>query len=139
MFDFFQDNESLLWALGIFSVICFLATLALVPWLVVRLPKNYFAKPRREGLVPRKLPAGMRILLLLVKNLLGVLIVALGVVMLVIPGQGLLTIVIGLILIDFPGKYRLERYLIQRRPVLKSVNWLRKRGGKEPLQFKDGN
>lgn len=137
LLDFIQDNEFLLWALGIFSVVTFLATLAFIPWLAVRLPKDYFAKPRRDGLVMRNLPAGMRILLLLLKNLLGVLIVVLGIVMLVIPGQGVLTIVIGLVLIDFPGKYRLQRNLIQHRPVLNSVNWLRQRSGREPLQFKD--
>ncbi len=119
------------------SAVSFLATLAVIPWLVVRLPADYFAKPTRYPLITRKLPGGMHYVVLLLKNLFGVLIVALGVVMLVIPGQGLLTIVIGLILLDFPGKYRLQRNLIQRKPVLKSVNWLRERGEQAPLMFGD--
>jgi hypothetical protein len=62
-----------------------------------------------------------------------VLVVA-GLVMLVVPGQGLLTIVVGLMLLDFPGKYRLERWLATRPKVWQSINWLRRRAGYEELQ-----
>ena len=44
--------------------------------------------------------------------------------MLVAPGQGLLTMVVGLLLVDFPGKYRLERWLVTRQQVWRSINWL---------------
>jgi hypothetical protein len=37
-------------------------------------------------------------------------------------------------LLDFPGKYRLERWLATRRAVWRSINWLRRRAGREPLQ-----
>ena len=47
--------------------------------------------------------------------------------------QGLLTILIGIMLTDFPGKYKLERWLVRKRPVLTSINWLRQRAGKSPL------
>lgn len=121
--------------LGIISVLGFFGTLALIPWIVLRLPADYFAKPRRDSLISHRLPTWLRLLLLTVKNLLGVVVVLLGIVMLVIPGQGLLTILIGLTLIDFPGKYALQRKLIQRKPVLRSVNWLRERKQKPPLRF----
>jgi hypothetical protein len=134
--DFIQSNETLLLGLGIFSVLSFFGTLAFIPWLVTRLPADYFAKPRRDSMVSHRYPIGIRVLLLTLKNLLGVIVVLLGVIMLVIPGQGLLTILIGLILIDFPGKYRLQRSLIQRKPVLRSVNWLRQHRGKPPLSFR---
>lgn len=130
-----QENESLLWILGAFSVVSFIATLAIVPWIIIRLPKDYFAKPSRYSLISRKFPAAVRPVLQILKNCVGLLIVALGIIMLVIPGQGLLTILIGLILIDFPGKYRLQRNLIQRKPVARSVNWMRKKGGEAPLEF----
>jgi len=67
------------------------------------------------------------------KNLLGVLLVIAGLAMLVMPGQGLLTIVAGVLLIDFPGKYCLERWLVTRKTVWRSINWLRKRAGRKPL------
>ena len=121
--------------LGLFSVVCFFVTLAIIPWLVVKIPHDYFVEKRRTALLSGKLPFGIRILVLVLKNCLGLVIVALGIIMLIIPGQGVLTIVIGLILIDFPGKYHLERRLMQRKPVLKSVNWLRVRRQKPPLDF----
>lgn len=121
--------------LGLFSLLCFFVTLAIIPWLVVKMPLDYFAERKRTAPVSGKLPFGMRIVVLVLKNCLGLVIIALGIIMLVIPGQGVLTIVIGLILIDFPGKYRLERSLMQRKRVLKTVNWLRARGQKPPLKF----
>jgi len=135
--ELIQEHESLLLALGILSLVCFIATLAIIPWIVVRLPVDYFAKSPRNPIISHSYPQLLRLILLLVKNLFGVIIVLLGIIMLVIPGQGLLTIMIGLILIDFPGKYVLERALIRRKPILRTVNWLRERGDKKPLEFHD--
>ena len=59
----------------------------------------------------------------------------LGIMLLVLPGQGILTIIVGIILVDFPMKYRLERWLVSRKKVLKSMNWLRKRANKKPLKL----
>jgi hypothetical protein len=58
-----------------------------------------------------------------------------GVAMLVLPGQGVLTIITGLLLLDFPGKYRFERWLVRRGPVLRGVNWLRDRAGRQALRL----
>ncbi|MEX0964235.1 MAG: hypothetical protein WDZ52_09385 [Pseudohongiellaceae bacterium] len=55
--------------------------------------------------------------------------------MLILPGQGLLTILIGVVLVDFPRKYKFQRWLISLGPVLKSANWLRRKGGREPLEI----
>ena len=53
--------------------------------------------------------------------------------MLVLPGQGILTIIIGIMFINFPGKYRLERWVVLRGPVLTIINRLRHRAGHAPL------
>lgn len=113
----------------------FVGTLLLVPWLVLRVPADYFSAGRRPGLPWAEQHPLLRALLLLGKNLLGLLILLMGIAMLVLPGQGLLTMLIGLLLLDFPGKFRLERWLVQRRPVLRSINWLRQRRGHAPLQL----
>ena len=68
------------------------------------------------------------------KNLLGALLVVLGLVMLVTPGQGLLTLLAGLLLMNFPGKYRLECWVVLRPGVLRALNWLRGRGGQPPFE-----
>ena len=47
----------------------------------------------------------------------------------------LLTILLGLTLVDFPGKRVLELALIRRDHVHRSLDWLRRRFGHEPLQI----
>ena len=71
------------------------------------------------------------------KNLLGFLLVALGIVLSLpgVPGQGLLTILIGAMLVNFPGKRACERWLLQRRGVLTTINKLRVKAGRAPLQL----
>ena len=53
--------------------------------------------------------------------------------MLLLPGQGVLTMLLGFIMVDLPGKYRFERWLVARPLVLRSINMLRRRAGREPL------
>jgi len=72
-------------------------------------------------------------MLLIGKNALGYILVVAGIIMLVLPGQGIFTILIGIMLLNFPGKYQLERWLATRGPVLRSINWLRQRAGRAPL------
>ncbi len=133
--ELLQVSESTLWLLGIISLITFVGTLIVVPWLIVRIPTDYFASRKREVAAWSHRHPAVRWLLLIAKNLFGGILVIMGIVMLVLPGQGLLTILIGLVLLNFPGKYRFERWLVLRRPILRSVNWLRRRSDREPLRF----
>ena len=55
--------------------------------------------------------------------------------MLVLPGQGIFTIMIGLMLSNYPGKYAIERKFIAIPSVLKSINWLRKKSEKPPIEI----
>jgi hypothetical protein len=55
--------------------------------------------------------------------------------MLFTPGRGFLTLPAGLLLMNFPGKCRLERWLVQRPGMLRSLNWLRTRRGKPPFRL----
>jgi hypothetical protein len=73
--------------------------------------------------------------LLLGKNLLALTLIAGGIAMLLLPGQGLLTILIGVMLLDFPGKYPLERRIVQQPKVLQTINWLRAKGNRPPLHI----
>ena len=75
----------------------------------------------------------LHILILAIKNLVGALLIFSGILMLVLPGQGLLTIIIGLILKEFPGKYSIERWLVNRHSVLLAINWIRVKAGKPEL------
>ena len=55
--------------------------------------------------------------------------------MLVLPGQGIFTIMIGLMLSNYPGKHAIERKFIGIPNVLKSINWLRKKSDKPPIEI----
>jgi hypothetical protein len=117
--------------------VAFVVTLAIVPWLIARLPADYFKNEQRSSALAEKLHPALLIPAILLKNCLGLVVLISGIIMLLIPGQGLLTMLIGILLMDFPGKFRFERWLIQRRAVLRSINWLRRRKGKAPLLFDD--
>jgi hypothetical protein len=67
------------------------------------------------------------------KNVLALVLIILGVAMLVLPGQGILAILLGVMLGDFPGKLKLQRWLLARPKVMKSLNWLRRKFSKPPL------
>jgi hypothetical protein len=129
------SNEPLLWTLGVISLVTFCASLLIIPWLVVRIPVDYFAEKKRHFVSFRDHHPVLRIILLVLKNLAGVVFIILGVGMLVLPGQGLLTILLGIIFLNFPGKYRLERWFIRLRHVHRAVDWLRRRSGRKPLIF----
>ena len=133
MIEWLQNNETALLWLATTTIITFMATLIVVPILVVRIPPDYFSRRKRH----RKLWANhhplVRAILLIGKNALGYIFVVAGIIMLVLPGQGIFTILIGIMLLNFPGKYQLERWLATRGPVLRSINWLRQRAGRAPL------
>ncbi len=77
----------------------------------------------------------LRAAFLLIKNAVGTMLLAAGIAMLVLPGQGILTILAALALLNFPGKRTLEMWILHRPSILRTVNWLRRRAHQEPLEF----
>lgn len=120
-------------ALAVLFVLVFTGSVLFVPWAVVQIPADYFKSSTRRTPLWCHYPAWLRLLLMLAKNLLGLLLLLIGVALLFLPGQGLLTIVIGLLMLDVPGKFRFERWLISHKLVLQPVNWLRTRRNKPVL------
>jgi hypothetical protein len=118
-----------------FFAISILASIVAVPWVIVRLPSDYFCKARPPQPPFAGLPAAIRTPLLVAKNLLGLAVATIGVIFLFMPGQGLIIILIGVLLLDFPRKKRLERWLISRGPILKIANRVRQHWRREPLQM----
>lgn len=138
MITWLQSNETIVWWLLVSSAITFVASLILVPMMVVRIPSDYFSHEKRHPKRPEKYPPVIRVMVLVAKNILGIVLVLAGILMLVLPGQGLFTIFVGIMMMNFPGKYKLERWVIKRGPVIKSINWLRHRAGQSPLKVHDG-
>nr|ALS88918.1 sodium:dicarboxylate symporter family [uncultured bacterium] len=115
-------------------VVTFAVNLAIVSFILVKLPASYFQESHsREFWTER--PPIVRLFAIIGKNLLGVVLVALGVVLSLpgVPGQGLLTILLGIMLLDFPGKRRFELKLVSRPRILNAINNLRHRFGKPAL------
>jgi len=133
MIELLERYEAVIWWMTGLSVITFVATLIGVPWMIVRIPADYFSHNRRDKKLWADRHPVIRAVLLTLKNLLGYLLIVVGAVMLAIPGQGMLTMLIGVIFLDLPGKYKLERWAVMRPAVLRSINWLRKRAGKDTL------
>lgn len=119
----------------VFSVVMFVASAVAVPWFFCRIPADYYVDRERQSLpfVPPGSP--WRPLLVLLKNAVGLVLIVLGVLMLVLPGQGLLTIAVGLLLVNFPGKRRFQRWLVSRRPLAAAINALRRRAHRPPLEL----
>ena len=125
--DISLDWQQLLLAATALSMLAFIATVIGVPWVVTRLPHDYFSSTQRS---PWRESADESLLakcLGILKNLVGAVLALLGLIMLVTPGQGLLTLLSGLLLMNFPGKYQLERWLVLRPGILRGLNWLRRR------------
>ncbi|MEM8563584.1 MAG: PGPGW domain-containing protein [Pseudomonadota bacterium] len=104
-----------------------------VPWVIARLPKDYFNRDHRKVWRQGANEPWYALALTVIKNAVGALLVLLGLIMLVTPGQGILTLLVGLLLMNFPGKYQLERWLIKRPGVIKGLDWLRTRSGQPPF------
>jgi hypothetical protein len=128
--NWIQDNEWLLALLGGIGLLMFLGSLVVVPVIVALMPPDYFTRPP-SGLPRRPLRQLGHVL----KNLLGAVLVAAGLLMLVLPGQGILTLAIGISLIDFPGKQRLQLRLVRLRGVRLSIQWIRHKARRAPLQL----
>lgn len=115
-------------------VVTFTISLAIVSFIVVRIPPDYFHKDHPRDLFAERPPV-VRFLGVLAKNILGVVLVVLGILMSIpgVPGQGILTILLGIMLLDFPGKRALEYKIVARPQVLRTINKLRDRFGKPSL------
>jgi hypothetical protein len=131
--EWVHAHHHFLWGLSGVSILASLAGVILVPWLVGKIPADYFTTDQYKRDMWAHHHPVVRGILLFAKNLLGLLLILAGIAMLVLPGQGLLTILIGILLLNFPGKHHLVLWFVSRRPVLQGINWMRRRRGRDPL------
>lgn len=124
----------MLWWSAASSVVLFLASLVLIFWVIVRLPADYFARRIKRRNTFRERHPILMSMVTVVRNLVAVLLICIGVLLLVLPGQGLLTIFMGMLIASFPGRRRLINSLVARPSILRNLNRVRRRAGREPLQ-----
>ena len=135
MLDWIGSHETLTWWLFVASAVMFVAGLILMPILIARMPPDHFVRPGPPAESFRGRHPVFRLAVLFVRNVLGVMLLLAGFAMLVLPGQGILTILIGISITSFPGKRALERKVIGMPAVLKTINRLRARRGRPPLEL----
>ena len=101
---------------------------------MVKIPANYFSSHYVQDFLPGS-PWIVRWGAVIAKNIFGVFLIALGIILSLpgVPGQGILTILLGLIMLDIPGKRPLEAWIIKRPSVLSAVNKFRAKYNKPPL------
>jgi len=128
---FLQNNQIFIYISG-FSTILFLSSLLGLSWLISMIPYNYFVDEKRVSFIKMKNPL-MWLLIMILKNAIGLALILCGILMLILPGQGVLTIITGLIFLDYPGKFRFERLLVKNKLILNSMNWIRRKLDKPDL------
>ena len=126
----------LLALLGGLSVLTFVGSLIAVPWLIGRLRADYFLTHWQVVQARHRRHPALALTVFLARNALGLLLVAAGLAMLFLPGQGLLTVLIGVCVMDFPGKRGLLQRLVRGPKVQGALNWIRRKRGKEPFVFR---
>jgi multisubunit Na+/H+ antiporter MnhG subunit len=108
---------------GVGSAVLSVVGVMMVPWVVVRLPADYFVR------LPTKHGAHVRA----ARAVAGIGLVLLGVALLFLPGQGVLTILLGLALLSDPRRVGLR--LLARPALRRTVETLRTRRGVPPLEL----
>lgn len=128
-------HETLLGYLGLLSLPTFFFTLILVPVLVIRMPADYFMYDKKDLKQFRRQHPVVRVMTQILKNVFGGIFICAGLAMLVLPGQGVITILIGITLISFPKKRALECWIIRQKAVVRTINWMRARADKSPVEL----
>lgn len=116
------------------AVAAALVSLFVVGVVLVRLPADYFLDGDRISWLSQR-PRPLRLLLIAGKNLLGIVLVLMGILLSLpgVPGQGILTVLLGVMLLDIPGRRRLERRIVSQKRILLTINRIRLRYGRPPL------
>jgi hypothetical protein len=127
--EWLRGHDILLAWLGGLGFLMFVASLLAVPVIIALMPEDYFVRISHAPI--RRRP--FRQVLHVLKNILGGFLVLVGLVLLLLPGQGILTMVIGLSLLDFPGKQSLQIRLVQVPRIRDSIQWLRAKVHHRPL------
>ena len=133
LIEIFNIYKDLILWFGSISLFVFLFSLLSIKWLVSLIPEDYFINKKDSKIKTNNILIWYTVLIF--KNLIGYSLILGGIMMLVLPGQGLFTIIIGLMMSNYPGKYSIEKKFIAIPTILKSINWLRRKSNKPPIRI----
>jgi len=131
-----ENLTDIFFILGITSFAVLIISALSIGYFIKQIPYDYFLNDKRGIPDYKNKNPVFWIITLALKNIIGYCLIMGGILMLVLPGQGLLTIFVGLMLSDYPGKFKLERRIIKTRLILKTINWYRIKSNIPPIIFK---
>ena len=132
--SWFSNHPGVLIGLGISSILIFILSILGISWFIAQIPEDYFLSTKRKPSKWQEQKPILRLAVIFGKNIIGFSLIIGGLLMLVLPGQGLLTIVTGLLLVNYPGKYKLEKKLVAIPSIFRALNWIRVQANKPPLK-----
>ena len=136
MQKYFSENlVDIFFILGISSFVILVFSALSIGFFIKKIPYDYFLKNERGITHYKNHSPIFWIIILVLKNIIGYCLILGGILMLVLPGQGLLTILVGLMLSDYPGKFKLEKRIIKTKLILKTINWYRAKSNIRPIIF----
>jgi hypothetical protein len=91
---------------------------------IIAIPSDYFINKKRVSALKNR-SVLLWIIYIVFKNIIGYIFIIMGLVALVLPGQGILMILVGLMMSDYPKKFDLEKKIITIKAVRKGINWIR--------------
>ncbi len=104
---------------GLLSIVATVVLLIGARSAIVRMPADVLRQPQR----------GVNVM----RNVVALLVIAVGILLLFLPGPGLLLIFLGVVLCDLPGRNRALANLLRKPRILSEVNAFRARHNKPPL------
>lgn len=131
-----ENLVDIFFILGISSLVVLVLSALSIGYFIRKIPHDYFLDDKRGvSQIKNKNPV-IWIIALVLKNVIGYCLILGGILMLVLPGQGLLTILVGLMISDYPGKFKIEKRIIKTKLILKTINWYRAKSNVLPIILK---
>ena len=131
-----ENIVDIFFILGISSIAILVISALSIGYFIKKIPYDYFLNDKRGISDYKDKNPIFWVITLALKNIIGYCLIMGGILMLVLPGQGLLTILVGLMLSDYPGKFKLEKRIIKTNLILKTINWYRNKSNIPPIIFK---
>jgi len=125
------QNETFIFYAAIFSVLFFFIGIILIPYIILKIPHDYFSYSSKKEYFSRKRDIAVYYMKMALRNIAALFLFFLGIFLLITPGQGLLTILLSFLLADIPGKYKIEKYLIKNKKIYNLLNRFRRKHGKK--------
>jgi hypothetical protein len=134
LYVWLENNSYILFYLGIISVLIFIFSIVGLRLFIIAIPSDYFINKKRVSAL-RDSSILLWVFYKIFKNIIGYIFIAIGLLALVLPGQGILMILIGLMMSDYPKKFDLEKKIIKINTVRKGVNWIRIKSNVEKIKL----